>query len=239
MLRGLLGFLFNLVAVPVFGSVGVIGHLLFPRAESVGRAARAWGRLALAVAGARVEVDGVERVRALQRAVLVANHSSAVDIYLLTSRFPSPYRIVAKEALFKIPFFGWALRAGGGVPLERTGSRRDIERIEAMSRRLPETGYVVFFAEGTRSQDGRLRRFKKGAFLTAIREQMPVVPVAIRGAYKIQRARSIAVRPGCVELRFLEPIATEGMSAADRDALADLTFERIAAALPDDQKPRP
>lgn len=237
MLRGLLVLLVHLIAMPPLALFGTLVTLVWPRSEMVNRVARVWGRLAFLAAGADVLATGLDRLSAARPAVVVADHTSALDIYLFSALLPIPYRMVAKRELFRIPVFGWALSAAGYIPLERTAGRRDIKRLSRLRWDPQRRALIAFFPEGTRSPDGRMRRFKRGAFATAVREQVPVVPVAIIGAHRVTPARRLSAYKGHVEFRVLEPRTTTGLSFADLDQLRDEIHDRIAAALPADQRP--
>jgi len=234
--RGLLVAITLLLVTPLFAVATIVLGLLSPLGI-VRWAIRGWGRTILRAAGVRVHVEGGARAHATRPAVVASNHASAIDIYLLCGHFPWPFGIAAKRQLFRIPLFGWALRATGGIPIERTGTRRDIERLDQAARRFSRGVHMVFYAEGTRSRDGRLQPFKKGAFATAIRHGVPVIPVAIVGTHLVQPAKSFRVRAGEVTLRFLEPVPTAGLGPGDRDRLVEEVRRRIAAALPADQLP--
>ena len=84
---------------------------------------------------------------------------------------------------------------------------------------------MVFFPEGTRSEDGKLRRFKKGAFVTAIEAGVPVIPVAINGSHRVQSRRSIRVRGGTIRVVVGEPLPTDGLRREDRNALLERARE--------------
>ncbi len=235
MLRAFLMWVIHMTVVPPMASAGALAELLFRGCEGVPRVARPWSRWVLRVAGVRLVFRDFERLRG--PAVVVMNHCSAFDIYLACGYLPIPFRMVAKESLFRIPVFGWALSVGGFIPLERRGRRTDVRRISALPWDPRRSAVVCFFPEGTRSLDGRLRRFKKGAFVAALHEKVPVIPVAISGTQRIQPPGRFAVRPGIVEVRVLDPIDTAELGPEDRDRIAELAYERILAALPPEQRP--
>lgn len=235
MLRGGLLILYNLTVMVLLAVTGLILHLFIPHRHPILHLGRIWARGALWLCGARVRVEHGQRLRGPSLAV--CNHASAVDIYLMCGYFPIPYAVVVKEELVGIPFFGWAIRAGGAVPLERTGGRRDIERLHEVGAALAEGRVVLFFAEGTRSKDGRLGRFKKGAFVTAIRHGVPLIPVVITGSHHIQRAGRLRVRAGEVGFKVLEAIPVAGLDYRQREELLEVVRSRIARELPLDQKP--
>lgn len=237
MYRFLLVTLVHIFVMPPLALFGTLVMLVAPRTEMVPRVARAWSRVALRAAGVRVTIHGRERLEATRPAVVVMNHTSAIDIYVACGYLPIPFRMVAKEQLFRIPIFGWALRVAGFVPLERSGGRADLRRLKGIRWDKRRRAVICFFPEGTRSRDGRLARFKRGAFAVALRERLPVLPVAIVGACKIQAARGWRIAPGEVEVRALPPLDGAVSGDADRDALCDAARALILEALPDDQRP--
>ena len=237
MVRGILVALFHLLGVPLYSLAAIVGDLLFPGREWIPRVGAAWSLHTLRIAGVRIEVEGAEILAENRPAVLAANHTSAMDIYAVCANVPVPYRMVAKAELFRIPLFGRAILRAGFVPLQRRPSRKDLEAIERVRKDLRKGAIVCFFPEGTRSPDGRIRPFKTGAFVLALRERIPVIPVAIEGAYRVQRRGSLLIRPGTIRFRVLPPLSIEGRDLDDRMDLARECHDRIAAALPPDQRP--
>jgi len=95
----------------------------------------------------------------------------------------------------------------------------------------------MIYPEGTRSPDGRLQPFKKGAVVMAIKAEVPIVPIACSGAHKVMRKRSLRIYPGEMLVEFLEPIDASEYSFEERDALNDRVHDAMAAGLPPDQRP--
>jgi 1-acyl-sn-glycerol-3-phosphate acyltransferase len=124
---------------------------------------------------------------------------------------------------------GLVMRTMGMVPVDREHPERAIDRL----RRLENDGHsLVFFPEGTRSRDGSLGPFKKGAFVTAIELGLPIVPIASRGSERIMPAGAyLSIYPGEMELEILEPVATKGLSYEQRDEIAERVRQSIAEAL--------
>jgi len=237
MLRTLALIATQVFIMPFFAIAAMGSSLVSPGGPRALRIIGAWGRLSLAVSGVEVRVHGREEAEAAGPAVIVANHTSAQDIYLALGYVPIPYRMVAKESLFRIPFLGLGMRATGMVPLERSGTRRDVRRLAELDLRDPAAQRLFAFPEGTRSPDGRLQRFKRGAFATAVAQGVPVIPLAIVGACRVQPPHSWGVRGGRVELRFLAPVFPAGPAHEDRDALMDEVWRRMTEALPAEQRP--
>ena len=181
-----------------------------------------FSRVALRVAATPVELRGGERLQPGAAYVVICNHESAWDPVCLVAVLPQlTIRFVVKEGIMRIPVFGAALRATGNVTVLRTDSRGDVARVErGMGKRDPAVS-MLFFAEGTRSRDGALHPFKKGAFAAAIHHQLPLLPIAIAGTYRIWPKGSFALRPGPVSIAIGEPIPVAGASETDRDALRE------------------
>lgn len=237
MMRGILAFAANVLLVPLLGIPGLLLAVVDKRHHPLHVSARYWARALLRVCGARVSIEGKQVLRDHRPALVVANHTSNVDIYLTCGHAPIPFMIPAKAELFRIPVLGAVMRGLGMVPLERSRSARDLRQIDKMAERFRDDALLIFFPEGTRSPDGRLRRFKKGAFTIAIRHQVPIIPMAIIGAAGIQPAGSWKARGGLLRVRVLDPIPTDSLTMEDRDWLCDEARERIASALPEAQRP--
>jgi 1-acyl-sn-glycerol-3-phosphate acyltransferase len=97
----------------------------------------------------------------------------------------------------------------------------------------------LIYPEGTRSPDGRLGEFKKGAVVLAIKAGVPIVPVACSGAHRVMRKRSLVIHPGEILVEFLDPIDPSGFTFEDRDALNTRVHDAMAGGLPADQRPLP
>jgi len=189
---------------------------------------RIWARAILWLAGARVQVEGLDRVDWSHSVILAANHQSWFDVFALLSCLPPSVRFVAKQELGKIPIFGPAWRACGHVSVDRGDRAQAVASIENATRRIVEERQaVVFFPEGTRSPDGRLRPFKKGAFVLAIQWGVPVVPVAISGSREAMPKGSFRIRPARIQVTLGDPLPTEGKVFEDRDELLALCRERV------------
>ncbi|MFN7964328.1 MAG: lysophospholipid acyltransferase family protein [Acidobacteriota bacterium] len=234
MLRGILVALTQFLLVPWLALFAWVGETLLPGREITALSGIAWGRAAAFVGNVKFLISGHEQWWGTRPAVVVANHTSAFDILAVMALAPSPYRFVAKKELFKIPVLGQAMRAAGHVPLERSGSARDIRALASLQKALGVKALFMFFPEGSRTEDGRLSSFKGGAFHFAIQNKLPVIPVAICGAHHVQPYPSIKVRPGVIELKVLAPIDPHGL---DRATLTQRAYDAIAAALPHDQRP--
>jgi len=161
--------------------------------------------------------------------VCTSNHQSFLDIFAM-SRQRREMKWIAKEEVFKIPFFGLYFRLSGDIPVLR-GDRESGGAALTRARWYLDHGMpVMIFPEGTRSRDGKMGPFKPGAFRLAIEAQVPVVPVAVTGSAYGMPKGSPWIRPTLVLVRVLDPIETKGMTGADVVKLMGTARERIAAA---------
>ncbi|WP_244224947.1 lysophospholipid acyltransferase family protein [Corallococcus sicarius] len=190
---------------------------------------RLWGRSSLAAAGVQHEAFGLENVPEDGNVVFVCNHQSHFDAMVNFAHLRKHTRYVAKAELFKIPVFGRAMRRAGNIPVQRTGGADDKARLSEAVTAVRERVSVLFFAEGTRSPDGELKPFKKGAATLAIQAQVPVVPMALSGTRLILPKGGRAVRWGQrVALVVGRPVPTQGLTLADRDTLTRRLEEAVA-----------
>jgi 1-acyl-sn-glycerol-3-phosphate acyltransferase len=179
----------------------------------------------------RVRWSGREHLPAGLTAVIVANHQSLGDILVLFGLFRH-YKWVSKASIFKVPFIGWNMRANDYVGLVR-GDRASIARMMDHCRRHLRAGSsVLIFPEGTRSEDGRLKAFKHGAFTLAVEAGLPVVPIVIDGTVDALPKHGLMLRSPWflpVSATILPPVAPD--AAPTVEALAELVRDRMADEL--------
>lgn len=198
------------------------------RARACHAAPRSWSRTMLRAAGVRVELEGLENLDPPRPAVLVSNHQSWYDVFALAGHLPVDYRFVGKAELARIPVFGPAWLACGNIAIDRSNRAGAIRSLSVAGQRLVEDrAVVVMFPEGTRSTDGCLLPFKKGAFMLALQLGVPIIPVAVAGTRAIMPKGAWSVRPGTVRVRFGEPIEVDGFDQSQRDLLIELVRRRI------------
>jgi 1-acyl-sn-glycerol-3-phosphate acyltransferase len=174
-----------------------------------------------------VRIEGAQPARGAF--VAVSNHQSFLDIFAM-SRQGREMKWIAKEEVFKIPFFGLFFQLSGDIPVQR-GDRESGGAALTKARWYLDRGMpVMIFPEGTRSRDGKMGPFKPGAFRLAIEAQVPILPVAVTGSAFGMPKGSPWIRPTLVLIRRLEPIDTKGMTGGDVVKLMETARSRIAAA---------
>ena len=126
-----------------------------------------WARFSMLFTLMTIEIDGREKITAGQSYIIVANHQSLVDIYVLYGCVGMNIRWVMKKELRSIPVFGLACEMMGQIIIDRSDTQAALESINSARSRIKDGLSVIFFAEGTRSRKAEVEQFKKGAFRLA------------------------------------------------------------------------
>ena len=223
----------------VLGTVSIVSSLFDRRGYTAHACARLWSRLILNTTGVRVAVEGLHRVTSRKTYIFVSNHQSIYDIPVIFASLPFQLRIIAKESLARFPVLGWHLRRGGHLFVDRRHPDRAgiLKRWRAL---VSEGLSLIIFAEGTRSWDGRVARFKAGSFLLAIEAGLPVVPVALIGTRAIMPKGRLRTDPADVTLVVHDPIPPppiDSPTIQDAKALADRVHAVVSATVCERQEP--
>lgn len=195
-------------------------------------ATRTWARSVNAAAGVKVRLHNPERLARETGVVYIANHVSWFDIFALAASLPR-YSFIAKSELRRIPLFGFGAEAAGIVFLDRDNRKAAFESYKLAAKEVQRGRSIVVCPEGTRGRDYHLRPFKKGPFVLAIAAQSPIVPTIVHGAREVMRKGSFRIRPGVVDIHFLDPIETKGLDYDDRADLMTRVWSRMADAMRD------
>ena len=224
------------IATVVLGSASLLASAFDKRGRTQHAIARLWARILLAVSGARIRIEGVEKLDTDAAYVLVANHSSYMDTPAVLL-IPLQIRFFAKGGLFRIPLLGGHLRRAGHLPVVRDNPRASLKSLTEGARLVRERGVsVLLFPEGGRSAHG-LRGFKEGAAYIAIKAAVPVVPMAVVGMRELLPMGSIHIRGGRVTVRIGDPIDTRGLKLADRMDLTERLHAEVARMLEGSAEP--
>jgi 1-acyl-sn-glycerol-3-phosphate acyltransferase len=222
------------IAVPLFLIFTIIVSALFIlvmtlRMRRVGEwFVQFWSRLFLLVPPMSYSVTGTEHIEPGTQYFFLSNHLSNFDIPLLFRAIPIPIRYLAKKEVYKIPVFAQALHVAGIVKIDRGAGVSSYAAINEGVARAKENGYsLIVFAEGTRSRDGELHPFKKGAFRMAISTGLPVVPVTINGTWDVWPPGSKLFYRGHGEVVIHEPIPTTDLMVKDIDGLRAQVYDII------------
>lgn len=213
-----------------WGSVSLVVSF----SDSTGRAqiamARRWARSLLTIAGAKVAIEGMEKIQPGGSYVFAANHLSYMDTPVVLANIPVQFRFLAKRGLFQIPFLGTHLARAGHIPVPRDDPRAAVKTMSTAAEVIRTRGIsMLIFPEGGRSPDGELQPFKEGAAYIAIKAGVPVVPIAIIGTREVLPFGSGHLRPGRVALRIGDPIEIASMTLRDRGSLTADIREKVIA----------
>jgi 1-acyl-sn-glycerol-3-phosphate acyltransferase len=189
-----------------------------------------WGMGIMALgpkaAGIRVRLQGLENIEPGTQYIFLSNHLSNLDASVLLPNIPGKTSAFLKRELMRIPLLGTALSMGKFVPVARGNSREEAQRsVESAVDALRSGLHITIFPEGTRSADGRLLPFKKGAFFLAEETGAPIIPVVISGTREMMPKGTLRVKPGEAHITFLAPIRPQ--EAGSREEL----MERVRSAM--------
>src|SRR5882757_4888163 len=199
----------------VLGCVSLVVSLFDPTGERQQNVARLWSRMILWTVGAKVQVEGLDRIDTSKPQVYVVNHLSAFDIPVLYAYLPFQFRILAKKELFRYPFMGWHLRRSGQIPVVLDSPKASVRSLNLAVAAIKSGKSLVIFPEGGRSPDGQLHSFMGGAFYAAVKAQVDVVPIVLIGTYEMLKMNSFHIKPGPVQMVVGSPISTVGLSPRD------------------------
>jgi 1-acyl-sn-glycerol-3-phosphate acyltransferase len=190
----------------LFGFMAMLVSWIPPRGNWMFGVARLWARCLLAASGVRVEVQYDAALEDRASYVFLSNHQSLFDIPVLFATCPGQVRFVAKRSLFRVPIVGWAMAAGGFIPIDRGDRSTARQSFASAISRLRAGVSIVLFPEGTRSLSDELLPFQRGGFLLALKAGLPIVPVGIEGSRRVQHRGNWAIRPREVVVRYGAPI---------------------------------
>ena len=227
-----------LVMIPVLGistfvcGMSVVALVWFvPPAILARFFARSWARINSWLTPMWVKVEGRYHIDPAQSYVIVCNHQSQYDIFVLYGWLDIDFKWVMKQELRNIPVIGIACDKLGHIYVDRSNREAALKSIEAAKSRITGGTSVLFFPEGTRSRDGRLRAFKKGAFHFALDLQLPLLPITINGTRQILPSDTLDLFPGRATMTIHAPIHADSYGQGNIDALADVVRQRIASGL--------
>ena len=207
------------LATAFFGCISLICGLWDRDGHQQHAVARLWAKVLLRLALSPVTVEHPQRLSGLGTAVFASNHLSYYDTPVLFAKLPFQFRILAKAALWKLPFIGWYLQRSGQVSIDQSSARTGVASlgrgVKALKAGLP----LVIFPEGGRTNDGQLQSMVAGAAWMAIKAQVPLVPLTLIGTYELLPIHVYALRPRPLKLIIGEPLPTAGLTTRDAERL--------------------
>jgi 1-acyl-sn-glycerol-3-phosphate acyltransferase len=222
-------FVFTLFGLPA-AIVGIPLSLLRGNVRTMYRWAMFTIRMGVRAGGIRVRIEGAENIPPGESCIFLSNHVSNLDPPILLPALPGMCSVFLKRSLMRIPLLGTAMRMARFVPVSRGHSREEAQQSVAIAADALRSGRNIFiFPEGTRSLDGNLLPFKKGAFFLAADTNAPMVPIVIQGTAQMMRKGSMKVFPGEAVVRFLPALRPQNFSS--REELMETVRLEMQAAL--------
>lgn len=218
-----MSFLYSIIAWPIFIVMtfvlvtigipfGALGYGI-PVYRVIGKV---WSNLSLLIFAIRYEMIGKEKIDPKKNYVFMGNHQSYADIFLMLANLSNHFMFMAKKELFKIPFFGYAIRKMGLIPVDRGNSKEALKSLLQAAKTISSGYSVMLFPEGTRSTDGRMLPFKRGAFMLAVRSGQAIVPFYIENSGKILSKGSFFIHPfKKVRIHILDVIEPGGFKEVE------------------------
>ncbi|MFQ6617756.1 MAG: lysophospholipid acyltransferase family protein [Fidelibacterota bacterium] len=228
MVRSIFIMVVTVLQTIILGVISIIISIFDRTGNFMGFVARVWSRIILFVSGVKVRVKGLDKIKKGNSYVFISNHLSLYDIPAIVGHIPFQFRMLAKKELYWIPLFGWALHMGGHIKIDRANREKAIKSLHKAAEKLKNRRSSVFiFAEGTRSVNGKLGKFKKGGFVLAINSKNPIVPISIWGSREIAPKKSLKIKPGKINIVIGDPVYTDEYRFEDRNRLVELVRESI------------
>jgi 1-acyl-sn-glycerol-3-phosphate acyltransferase len=216
------------VPISLAGLLSRTGNLAF-------RFCQAWTFWGKTIAGVRLETVGTDAIDRSRSYVIISNHQSLYDIPALMLGLGLQFRWVIKKSFVYVPLFGWALYLAKHVFIDRSNPKKSIREMDRAAKNLPPGVSIAVFAEGTRSDDGVVREFKRGGFLAAVRGGLPILPVTVNGSWRVlPDKRSMSFHPGPIQVVVGDAIETEGLTTRDLKQLIERTRDAVIKNLDPD-----
>ena len=174
-----------MVVLTLFTAVFTMIFVPFRNAEFVHRVQQFWSRSFYRLMFLPVTVEGLEHIQPGQSYVFVSNHQSMFDVWLIYGWLPVIFKWLMKAELRKVPFVGIACKAAGHIFVDRKNPKAAMESMENIKKQLKDGVCTVIFPEGTRTKDGQVGRFKRGAFQIALDLKLPIIPISLSGCYDV------------------------------------------------------
>jgi 1-acyl-sn-glycerol-3-phosphate acyltransferase len=230
-IRGLFLVIFWFTAIGLCGPILILLCYLTKDENYIYKPIGWFVRLGLAMVGVKVDVKGLEHLDPAQPYIFTPNHQSFIEVPLFVTYLGRNPGYLAKKEVFKYPVFGPGIRMMGVIPVDRSNSPAAVESAKQATRNIRRGKSFMVYPEGTRSKDGTLLPFKKGAFMMAIEAGVPIVPVTVSGATKIMPKGEFKLFPSTVHLIIHEPISTKDYSKENVSDLMQRTRAKIYSAL--------
>ena len=212
---------------PACSLLVLLGIFVDPRKND--RPQRILFRNVLRVAGVGFEVRCAPGFDPTRASIFVCNHVNLFDAFVIYSAIPQFVRGWELESHFKIPAYGWMMKRFGNIPVPNSASPSDLKKLIRRTRAALDDGVsIIVFAEGSRTQDGRVAPFRRGVFNLLPQLGHPIVPMSIVGSFEFKRKESWLLRPAKIVVHLHDTIETTGLSKQDAAELRERVHRIVA-----------
>jgi 1-acyl-sn-glycerol-3-phosphate acyltransferase len=227
MLRVLIAWIFTILYWPVVLLVYVLSFKRLSERWTTG-AIHFWGKALLWVLGIRLEFVNPDNLTERSARVVIINHQSALDVlWTAATAAPAPMAIGKKEVIF-IPIINLAWWAFGFVRVDRKHHQKALDALAGVGKKVHDEKRSLYIAvEGTRTYDGQILPFKKGAFHLAYEAQAPICPVVVDGAFQLLSRNGFFPKKGVIRLFYLPPVSAQEIQNAFASGQMDQLIEKV------------
>ena len=213
---------------PACSLLVLLGIFVDPRKND--RPQRILFRNVLRVAGVGFEVRRAPGFDPTRASIFVCNHVNLFDAFVIYSAIPQFVRGWELESHFKVPAYGWMMKRFGNIPVPNSASLSDLKKLIQRTRAALDDGVsIIVFAEGSRTQDGRVAPFRRGVFSLLPQLGHPIVPMSIVGSFQFKRKGSWLLHPSKIVVHLHDTIETTGLGKQDAAELRERVHRIVAA----------
>ena len=220
-----------LAVLTVFTAIFTVCTVHWKNAEFVHKVQQFWSRSFFWLMFLPVSVDGTEHIKPGQSYVFVANHQSMFDVWLVYGWLPVIFKWLMKAELRKVPFVGTGGKAAGHIFVDRRNAKAAMESLQEVERQLVNGVCTVIFPEGTRSLNGEVGRFKRGAFQIAMDLGLPVIPLSLDGCFEVLPKGKPFLNRHPVHMHIGEAIDLKQFKDAEGKPDTNAAIEAVRAAV--------
>jgi len=204
-----------------------------------GAVLRTASSMLLKAAGVRLQVQGLQNIITYKSQIIVANHESWFDSFILASILPIPVTFVSKKEMFHVPVYSYIMRRLRFLSVDRVNPHNDLKSIDTVAALLQSRLSLVVFPEGVMSNTGKLGHFKRGAVYLAAKSHIPITPIALIGTRKIKSRGSPWIHFGIqINVVISEPVEVGGLRREEQHTAIENIRSIIERQLPDTERSR-
>jgi len=191
----------------LLGTLAIVLGFIDKKGKLISFGIRCWSKILIFFSGVKIKIIGLENLKKDKNYIFASNHESNFDIPLIFSSINLHLVSIAKKELKKIPIFGWAMKSGQHIFIDRFNKIEALNSLKlAKNSIIKNPRSIIIFPEGTRSFDGKIKQFKKGGLSIAFDLEMDVVPIAVCGTRNVLKRGSIFIKPCPIQLRIGKPV---------------------------------